>query len=485
MKIKNVFGLALILGAGVMSEGAYAKTEITVYNQNLALIKKQQMQNLNQGINEIVFDEVARKMQPESAFIYGDNIDVWEQNYDFSGISYLNLLEANIGKKVKTIRENPADGKHIFEKALLVAVQNGQPILKFDYGIEAKFGGRVLFEDIAQGLTDTPILKAKIKVDETGEKKVNLAYLTTGFSWNADYVAQITDDKSIALLGRVSLKNNSGSDFDNVKVNLVAGEVNQVRNYMQPRVSATRMAQSDGIYMMAAPAAKIAKPTTLNGYYVYNLPQETDLKDGQIKQVSFVDAKKVNYLKENLIKSDLNFGIQKSFYKNVHPKIKYTFVNEDKNGLGLPLPKGQISFYENDKNNELQFVGEDLIRNTAKGEKIEVNLGESFDIYSNGKVTNLQKINERKYKKNPSDRCVTAEHSYLYDVVYSVTNKGKYKETVLLKQPFPTTAQIITESEKSVNGDGNEKIWKIMLDPEETKDITVTINNKMELKVCD
>ena len=68
MSFKNL----LLAGAlGVVSFNAYALTEITIYNQDVALLKKTNDVYLSNGINEVVFDEVARTAKPESVIIFG------------------------------------------------------------------------------------------------------------------------------------------------------------------------------------------------------------------------------------------------------------------------------------------------------------------------------------------------------------------------------------------------------------------------------
>ncbi len=486
MRLHKILLTALATTAALSVQAAEPATEITIYNQDLALIKKSQKLNMQKGVNEVVFDEVARQMHPESAFISGEGVKILEQNYDYAGVNYMNLLNANVGKEVTTVRQNPANGENIFEKATLLAADGMTPVLKFSYGIETAFPGRVLFDNVPLGLNSTPVLKAKAEVPESGEKELRLAYLASGFSWEANYVAKINDDKTLALLGRVSLNNNSGSDYDNVTVNLIAGEVNTVTNAIQPRMMLMRSAKmATGAMMdMAESAPAMAAPQSLNGYYLYKIPQPTSLKDGQIKQVSFVYAPEVKYQKENVVHSSLYFGVSKTFYKDQHPDMLYNFANAADIGLGMPLPKGKISFYDNDRNGALQFVGENTIANKAQGEKITLNLGKSFDIYASGSVDDVKKISERKYKKNPSDRCVTAENTYLYEVTYTVSNKSQYSADVVLKQPFPTTAKIVKESRAGAAGEGDEYVWRFTVAPDASETLKVSIQNKIDLRDC-
>lgn len=473
-------------GTALSSAWAFTPTaEITIYNQNLALIKKSQSVSLKKGVNEIVFDEVARQMRPESAFIFGDGIKILEQNYDYAGVNYVNMLNANIGKEVKTVRTNPSTGQNVYEKATLIAVDGANPVLQFDYGIETSFPGRVLFDKIPLGLNSTPVLKARVEVQEDGDKPLYLAYLTSGFSWEADYVAKVNDDKTLELLGRVSLNNNSGSAYDNVKVNLIAGDVNTVSRMVMPRMWSLKSVEAmNAMTDSFAAGAVVTTPEALSGYYMYQIPQSTSLKDGQVKQVSFVNAPKVNYLKEGTIFSTLSFGAEKTSFEDVNPSLICSFENVADDGLGIPLPKGKVSFYDYDKNGALQFVGEDTVDNKAEGQKIELKLGKFFDIYAEGNVTDIQKINERKYKKSTTDTCVTVEQTNLYEVVYKVTNKAKYEANLILKQPIPSRAKIISESLKGEAGKGNLRIWKFKVAPGEIQEIKVSLQNQYEQRDC-
>ena len=64
------------------AENSAPATEITIYNQDLALIKKSQKQAMKPGVNEVVFNEVARQMRPESAFIFGDGVKILDSEDD-------------------------------------------------------------------------------------------------------------------------------------------------------------------------------------------------------------------------------------------------------------------------------------------------------------------------------------------------------------------------------------------------------------------
>lgn len=460
------------------------QTEITIYNQNLALIKKSQTFTLKSGANDVVFNEIAQQLKPESVFIYGDDIRVLEQNYDYAGINYANMLNAHIGQTVQTVRQNPETGKNIFEKAVLLASDGATPILKFDYGIETDFPGRVLFDKVPPELNSTPVLMAKVETAVAGDKNLNLAYLANGFSWQANYVVNVNDEKTLSLLGRAAISNDSGSGYEDVKVNLVAGDVNTVRQFMQPRAM-----KAMGVNLMMADSANsmgavISDPVAMDSYYIYKIPEKTTLKNGQMKQVSFINAPEVKYEKEGVLNSSIYFSTAKAFYKDVHPGVYYRFTNQKEDGLGMPLPQGKISFYAPDDSGALQFIGENMIDNKAEGQKVSLQLGKFFDVYGEGKITDIDKTDTRKYRKQKDDCPIVAE-TYHYKVLYLVSNKGKKDVKMVLKQPLNGQTEIVKESLQGQAGDGNIHEWHFTLKAGLAQEIEVEAENVIEQRRCD
>lgn len=430
--------------------GVRAETEITVYNNNLAMVKTSQKVLLGEGVNEVAFNEAAQLMKPESAFIAGEGIRVLEQNYEFAGVNYRNMLQAVTGKEVKTVRVNPENGKNIFEKAVLLTVDGGMPVLAFDYGVETNFPGRVVFDNVPAGLNSKPQFKAKVMSETAGEKKLDLYYLASGFSWTANYVARINNAETLSLLGRVSLNNASGSDFEKAKLSVVAGDVKTDNGFAAPRVYA--MARSLNTFggVESFDGAVIDKPLSVGGGYVYNLPEKASLKDGEIKQVSFLGAKEVKYQKRGVVKSLLTFyNESKNFFRDVHPDAVYHFANTKANGLGEALPKGKISFYEEDEGGDVRFVGEAAIDGTAEGQKLNLTVGRFFDVYAGGRIEDIQKSgkprNQETYRHN---QCKFLQ-DYVYKVVFEVVNKGKKPVSVVLKQALPEKCDVLSESLKS------------------------------------
>ena len=78
--------------------------------------------------------------------------------------------------------------------------------------------------------------------------------------------------------------------------------------------------------------------------------------------------------------------------------VFYKFRNEEKSGLGMPLPAGNVRVYQKDSKGGVLFVGEDRIDHTPKDEDIKIHIGNSFDVVSERKQTDFKKIATNVYE---------------------------------------------------------------------------------------
>ena len=75
--------------------------------------------------------------------------------------------------------------------------------------------------------------------------------------------------------------------------------------------------------------------------------------------------------------------------------VYYKFKNEEKAGLGIPLPAGNLRVYQKDSKGGVLFVGEDRIDHTPKDEFLNVKIGNAFDIVSERKQTDSRRSGSR------------------------------------------------------------------------------------------
>lgn len=395
------------LTGALMFASAAAQADITVKNDavtdlalsiynNTALVRDVRSVRLPSGKSSVLFAGVSAQIKPESVIVNAEGVSVREQNYNFAMLSPENVARENIGKVVKTVLWDEDKGKNIYDKARIIDVYAGQPVLQFGYGIEFSFPGRIIWDSLPDNLQTEPSLSLGVEAMESGDKKLDLMYLTGGLRWSANYVAEFLNEEELNLKSWVSISNTSGVAYNNANVRLVAGEANVVRDagagvrpVMMMRAMATaENAMTDGI----------SYPTeeSVGEYHVYSLPDKISIADNQTKQVSLLSKDRIKYTKEFRLNSPLYLDVRNSGgeFKKVNSDVYVKLVNNQQSNLGEPLPRGVMRFYDHDSKGSMLFVGEAEFKQLAVGNDTELKIGRSFDVTASGKVTQLNKIAE-------------------------------------------------------------------------------------------
>jgi len=436
---------------------------VTIYNENLALVKDQRKVPLSSGQSALAFRDVSARIRPETALLRSltspGKLAVLEQNFDFDLLTPQKLLEKYVGKSVSVIRTNPATGAESTEQAQVLAANNGV-VMKIGDRIETGMPGRIVYPDVPGNLRDRPTLVMSLNNNGAAQQDVELSYLTGGLAWKADYVAELnaSDDK-LDLSGWVTLTNTSGATYRNAKLQLVAGDVNVVQQAMPMALGMVRKAEAK---LMDAPAPM--REESLLEYHLYTLDRPTTIAENQTKQVSLLSAAGVTARKELLLRG-ADYYYQSS-YGDLGQKMKVgvfvEFDNKESSHLGMPLPKGVIRVYKKDATGNAQFVGEDNIDHTPKNEKVRLKLGDSFDVTADKKQTDFKKL------------AGTSKYNYVFESAYEVVLKNAKKEamTVTVQEPIPGDWKILNESHPHTKATSNTAVWQITVPPEGKTSLT-------------
>ena len=123
----------------------------------------------------------------------------------------------------------------------------------------------------------------------------------------------------------------------------------------------------------AAPRRRMAQEA-FSDYHLYTLGRKTTINNSETKQVSMLGGTGVPVQKRYVVDG------QEFYYRNAqHPgapikdvvQVYYQFKNEEKAGLGMPMPAGTVRVYQADSKGGVQFVGEDRIDSHAEGRNAE------------------------------------------------------------------------------------------------------------------
>jgi hypothetical protein len=429
---------------------------VTIYNENLALIKDTRRIALEQGGNRLALREVSGQMRPETASLrslsHPGALTLLEQNFDFDLLTPAKLLEKNVGRNVRIVRVHPATGAESVETATVLAASGGV-VLRIGDRIETGLPGRIVFDGVPANLRDRPTLVSELNSSRGGQQTVELSYLSGGLSWKADYVAELNAaDSALDLNGWVTLTNKSGTAYPNAKLQLVAGDVNRVRDELQLAARSVGMAQ-------ARPAAEARmQQESLFEYHLYTLPRPTTIADNQTKQVALLSAAGVPVAKELVLQGSHYY--YRSSIGNAGQKMKVgvyvQFENRENARLGLPMPKGVVRVYKKDSAGNAQFIGEDRIDHTPKNEKVSLKLGDAFDVTAEKKQSDFKR------------RDVSTPWSYSFESAYEIVLKNAKKEavTVVVREPVPGDWQMLEQSQPHTKVAAGTAEWKIKVPAE-------------------
>lgn len=364
--------------------------EVTVYNNNLGLIKDTREIELFLGEGELRFMDVASSIMPVTVRVkslnYPEDFTVLEQNYEYDLMNADKLLDKYVGKKIKIITWNEFQDRKDEVEAILLSNNQGQ-IYKINGEIHLGHPGYKILPEIPENLIAKPTLMWLYDNRTENAHNLEVSYLTNNISWKADYVVVLNeDDTSCDISGWVTIDNKSGATYKDARLKLIAGEVHRVEEELERR-----------LYAMAEAKPPQFEEEAFFEYHIYDLQRRTTIKDKQTKQVSLLEAFGVGTEKEFLV-----YGIQSYFtrlYKEQNPKqsvdVYIKFKNSGDNNLGMPLPAGIMRLYKEDSEGSLQFIGEDRIDHTPKDEEIKLKIGEAFDVIAERIQTDYKEITTR------------------------------------------------------------------------------------------
>ena len=369
---------------------------VTVYNQNLALVREVRTLNLSKsGATFLRFMDVPSQINPRTVHVQplgGGGLEVLEQNYEYDLISPEKLMEKYVGREVEIV-EQADDLTTRTVKATLLSV-NGGPVYKVGDRIVLGQGGKITLPDLPADLVARPTLVWSLDADKAGSLPTEVSYLTDGMNWSADYVAVVdADDKKAGLSGWVTIDNHSGAGFQNATLKLVAGNVRR----MQPDQLMAMEADSR-MRVMSAKAAPQFQEEGFFEYHLYTLDRPATIKDNQTKQLALFSAAGVPVTKKLLVASQQNWWQSNSMGTGMQPQkvaVVLELKNDQASSLGMPLPKGIVRVYKKDKSGAEQFVGEDSIDHTPKDETIRLHVGDAFDVVAERSQTDYKAISPR------------------------------------------------------------------------------------------
>lgn len=371
---------------------------LTIYNGGFGVVRHTFPIDFAPGENTIAFAGATAQLDADSVILRDPTgnrtLTIYEQSYRNDPISQAKLLQAFEGQTIQFLvttgdEQSLVDGTIIRSgyvgRGASGGFRNDQPIIQTDEGVRFGLPGQPIFPALNDQALLRPTLFWQVAADRPGKVEAELAYISSGLGWSADYNLIIpADDENVTgsasqvdpvdILGWITFTNNTGADFEQASIKLLAGDVNRIQERMVPGARRREVA-----YELTTAAADTVTDRSFSDFHLYTIARPTTLFDGETKQVEFDRAEDVAATRIYMVDST-RIGQTGPNQPGTPASVVRTIENTEANQLGIALPGGDVRLYQEDIDGTLQFIGSDRIPHTPKGQTVRIETGKAFDI---------------------------------------------------------------------------------------------------------
>jgi hypothetical protein len=388
--------------------------------QGFALVTETRTVTLPAGAAEIRFEGVAGGILPQSAIVTGFPDGIVERNRDAWLLSPESLLDRSLGRRVHLRRTSRATGSVTETEAVIRTGADGGVVVQTATGIEALrctgLPETLVYDGVPPGLSARPTLSVRTRAGRPATVTVTLSYLASGFDWQANYVASLSEDgQTMDLLAWLTLGSSDETSFANANTQAVAGRVNREAVEREEReggplalhcwpaattsdipleqlermamgrgallqdreenivVTGTRIRRANLESNSPVTVVNTAELENLGDLKLYRIPEPVTLAARSQKQVAFMNRQQVR----------IRFAYRQRFepYLAFMPQqqapVRFMLTrNREAEGLGEPLPAGRLVLFGQGPGRPI-VLGAGALADRAVGEDVEVPLGPS------------------------------------------------------------------------------------------------------------
>jgi hypothetical protein len=248
------------------------------------------------------------------------------------------------------------------------------------------------------------------------DAEVTLSYLATGFDWQANYIAELSDDeRRIKLFAWLTLGSQDETSFPNADTQAVAGRVNYTRAEVPPaeggplelrcwpsattsdipleelqvfdvsdgeaivvtgsRIQRRELSPPPAPVSAVAEAAMVAQQEELGDLKLYRIPEPVTVAAKSQKQVALLVRQGVQV--REVYRTRLDPGDTDG-----QSATRYLVTrNRVAEGLGLPLPSGGLALFTR-RDGRLFLSGQGRVNDRAIGDDVEIAFANSPSVQS-------------------------------------------------------------------------------------------------------
>ncbi len=413
---------------------------LTVYQGGFALVHEVRQANLPEGVATLILPDLSDRLDIATIRLEaGENAQIRSLTLDREVLSSGALLRRSVGQTVRIARVNPATGVETFEDAQVLAVAPDL-VLRIGDRIETAIPGRIVFDDVPSDLRPAPSIVANISVPAAGERAVSLSYLTDGVSWKTSYVSRLADGADrLELTGWALVDNQTSTAYPAAQLSLIAGQVNRAAVQPVPRQPIARTLRAEVV------ADGVSVGAT-GPYYRYALPRTFDIRARQQTQVELIRGPAVAFVRTLRTRGGPLYTAR-STTASQPVTARLTIANDAKNGLGVPLPAGLFSSFEQVDGREV-FQGGASVNATPVGGEMVVEIGQSFDVTFERTVLNFDRTGARNANVDTTQKL-------------TLKNGGSRPARVEIVETFRGEWKIVRETTGHTQVSAFQSMWQV------------------------
>jgi hypothetical protein len=389
-----------------------------------ALVKDHRLiLNLKEGDNVVRFADVAATIDPTSVRFLSTTdpvgTQVVEQNFEYDLVNADGLLKRYIDREITCVGRDGSEtsGYLASYDSENIVLASAPPDPERKKPRETQIIPRrtlqaVRLKEVPADLLTRPTLVWKLRAAKAGKHDTTVSYLCGFVKWSADYVAVVTRGEAgkpdlLDLTGWVTLDNASGTTYEKAGLKLIAGDVNRVRDpwaaFLQEISGAKELRDAVDFFTTDGPAPrKEFVEKSFFEYHLYTLTAPSTIRDKEVKQL--------NLLKRTGVKAERRYVYDPQADNSRNLAVELVAKNEKENQLGIPLPKGRVTFEEIDSDGESAVTGHAEIDHTPVKEELTLRYGHAFDVvgeYKQLDATHFEmRVRNHQMAQAVSARCV-------------------------------------------------------------------------------
>ena len=422
---------------------------VTVYSSGIGLIRDMRTLELPKGRSALSVNRIAHQIDATSVRVRSlttpDQVAVLEQRFQHDPINSQSLLQRFLNQKIELLvgdSDIPLQGRLLDASGDLVQLLDDGRIRIIRRDTVRSFG----LPSLPAGMVTEPTLFWLVdNAGSAGTQRLEMSYLTGAMNWHAEYAAVINEtDNTLLFSGWASIDNQSGLSYENAAITLVAGDVNRAPQPVPMMMKAERV-MSMSADMGGAPQFQEQQ---LFEYHAYTLDRRSTIGDKGTVQLSLLPETRAQATRQYVYDGAMDAeGVQ----------ARLRLENKKAMGLGRAIPRGTVRMYQEDKQGQRQFIGEDRIKDLAVDEIAYVTVGRAFDIVGERTQTDAHGLTKR--SREESYQMVIRNHKqeavsvkvveHLQGPTWSISRSSQ-KYDKLDAQTIEFTAQVPPDGETTL-----------------------------------